>query len=246
MVTYSCERSEKNTSVSAPSPGQADHVLDLVGRPPRRPARRGRRERRSRASTRVTPSISTSIGQRRAAGQGRAGRLHDAPPVGVAAVQSGLDQRRVGHRAGHRLDAPRGGRRARPRAPPAGPPRRRRRSAAPAGAAARPAPRRSAARRRSRAPRATPLAPLAIRITVSLVDSCPSTEMRSKERFTHTPSSSSAVSALERGVGLHEAQHRGEARRDHARALALGAEAHAPRPTGAPTASRACRARRWS
>ena len=30
--------------------------------------------------------------------------------------------------------------------------------------------------------------------TVSLVDSCPSTEMRSKERFTHTPVSSSIVS----------------------------------------------------
>ena len=40
----------------------------------------------------------------------------------------------------------------------------------------------------------TPLAPLAIRIAVSLVESWPSTEMRSKERFTHTPSSRSAVS----------------------------------------------------
>ncbi len=33
----------------------------------------------------------------------------------------------------------------------------------------------------------------------------------------------------ERGVGLHEAEHRGEARRDHAGALALGAEAHGAR-----------------
>ena len=40
---------------------------------------------------------------------------------------------------------------------------------------------------------ATPLAPEAIRITVSLVESCPSTEMRSNERFTQTPSSRSAV-----------------------------------------------------
>ena len=40
----------------------------------------------------------------------------------------------------------------------------------------------------------TSLAPEAIRIAVSLVESCPSTEMRSKERFTHTPSSRSAVS----------------------------------------------------
>ena len=42
---------------------------------------------------------------------------------------------------------------------------------------------------------ATPLAPEHMRIAVSLVESCPSTEMRSKERFTHTPSSRSAVSA---------------------------------------------------
>ena len=41
---------------------------------------------------------------------------------------------------------------------------------------------------------ATPLAPEHCRITVSFVDSCPSTEMRSKERLTQTPSSSSAVS----------------------------------------------------
>jgi hypothetical protein len=39
IVTYSCERSEKNTSASAPSPGQADRVLDLV-------AGHGLRERR--------------------------------------------------------------------------------------------------------------------------------------------------------------------------------------------------------
>ena len=41
---------------------------------------------------------------------------------------------------------------------------------------------------------ATPLAPEQIRITVSFVDSWPSTEMRSNERLTQTPSSSSAVS----------------------------------------------------
>ena len=40
----------------------------------------------------------------------------------------------------------------------------------------------------------TPLAPDAIRIAVSLVESWPSTEMRSKERLTQTPSSRSAVS----------------------------------------------------
>jgi len=40
----------------------------------------------------------------------------------------------------------------------------------------------------------TPEAPLASRNTVSLVDSWPSTEMRSNERFTHTPVSRSTVS----------------------------------------------------
>ena len=40
----------------------------------------------------------------------------------------------------------------------------------------------------------TPLAPDAIRITVSFVESWPSTVMRSNERFTQTPSSRSAVS----------------------------------------------------
>src|SRR3954447_17843002 len=41
----------------------------------------------------------------------------------------------------------------------------------------------------------TPLSPDACRITVSLVESCPSTDTRSNERATHTPSSRSAVSA---------------------------------------------------
>ena len=44
--------------------------------------------------------------------------------------------------------------------------------------------------------RSTPLAPEHCRITVSLVESWPSTEMRSNERLTQTPSSRSAVSAL--------------------------------------------------
>ena len=65
-----------------------------------------------------------------------------------------------------------------------------------------------------------------MRIAVSLVESCPSTEMRSNERFTHTPSSRSAVSGAERRVGLHEAQHRREAGLDHPRALGLRAQAH--------------------
>ena len=42
----------------------------------------------------------------------------------------------------------------------------------------------------------TPLPPLAWMIAVSFVESCPSTEIRSKLRFTHTPSSRSAVSGV--------------------------------------------------
>ena len=81
---------------------------------------------------------------------------------------------------------------------------------------------------------------------MSLVESCPSTEARSKERLTHTPSSRSAVSARERGVGLDEAEHRGEARRDHPGALALGAQAHRARRAARPRGWRASRTRRSS
>ena len=75
---------------------------------------------------------------------------------------------------------------------------------------------------------ATPLAPEHMRIAVSLVESWPSTEMRSNERLRQTPSSRSAVSRRQRGVGLHEAQHRREGRRDHPGALGLRAQAHGP------------------
>ena len=53
-----------------------------------------------------------------------------------------------------------------------------------------------------------------------------------------TPSSRSAVSGVERRVGLHEAQHRREVRRDHPRALALGAQPHRRR-AGSSTSSAA-------
>ena len=80
---------------------------------------------------------------------------------------------------------------------------------------------------------------------MSLVESWPSTEMRSNERLTQTPSSRSAVSACERRVGLHEAEHRREAGLDHPRALGLGAD-RAPCPTAARRrASAASRTRPW-
>ena len=61
---------------------------------------------------------------------------------------------------------------------------------------------------------------------MSLVESCPSTETRSNERATHTPSSRSAVSARQRRVGLDEAEHRRERGRDHPRALGLRGQPH--------------------
>ena len=92
----------------------------------------------------------------------------------------------------------------------------------------------------------TPLAPEHIRIAVSLVESCPSTEARSKERLTHTPSSRSAVSALSAASVCDEAEHRREARRDHAGALALRAQAHRARTAARPRGWRASRTRRSS
>ena len=194
IVTYSCERSEKNTSASAPSPGSptvystsspataAASARLVVGHAPRRPRRP------------ATSSIQMSTRQRGRVVHRLADRLRDPAPVGVAAVQRGLDQRRVGDRPrrrdhvrlvaavdDHAADAPRR-------------PRRRARSASPGAAAGSRAPRRSAPRPRTPARSARRSRREAIRIAVSLVESCPSTEMRSKERLTQTPSSRSAVS----------------------------------------------------
>ena len=81
---------------------------------------------------------------------------------------------------------------------------------------------------------------------MSLVDSCPSTETRSNERFTHTPEQQVGGLGLQRRVGLDEAQHRGEARRDHPGALALGAQAHRAPTAARPRGWRASRTRRSS
>ena len=74
--------------------------------------------------------------------------------------------------------------------------------------------------------------------TESLVESWPSTEIRSNERSTAASSRRSSVCASTRSVGLDEAEHRGERRRDHPRALRLGAEPHRRRPTATPRGSR--------
>ena len=174
------------------------------------------------------PSIAMSTGSGAVSSSAAADRLHDAAPVGVAAVQRGLDQRRVGDRARHRLDA------------------------APVAAAHDDAPdalgalavaddvqRELAQQRVERLAEAqlvlglrrdaTPLAPEAIRITVSLVESWPSTVMRSNERLTHTPSSRSAVSGASAASVCTKQSIVAKFGCDHPGALGLRAEAHRPR-----------------
>ena len=122
-----------------------------------------------------------------------AGRLQDAAEVGVAAVERRLDERRVGHRAGHRLDRV---------GPPVTTTRPTRRAPSPSWTISSASWRSSAS---SASPSAsssadsgstrTPDAPFASATTVSLVESWPSTLMRSNERFTHTPVRRSSVSA---------------------------------------------------
>ena len=150
--------------------------------------------------------------QRRGAGQRGADGLGDAAPVGVAAVQRRLDQRRVGDGAGGGVDRRLVAAVDDDAADPARRPRRRARSAARAGAAARRAPRRSAARRRTRArpSRRSPRWPSGS--TVSLVESWPSTRDAVEGALDAHAEQQVGRLGRERGVGLHEAQHRGEAR----------------------------------
>ncbi len=151
------------------------------------------------------------------AGERHPRRLGDPAPVRVAAVEGGLDQRRVGDRAGDALGLARASRPRRPRSARRGSrPRRRRRSRARAGAGR---------RRAAPAGSSRPLVPLACSITVSLVLICPSTVIRSNDDATARRSSPAGI--LDDGVGLHEAEHGREARLDHPRALRLGGERHA-------------------
>src|SRR2546423_9525536 len=84
--------------------GQPDHVLDLVA---------GDRldegvgvVGQGRAGGADLDALDGDVErQRRGAGQRRADGLRDAPPVGIAAVQRGLHERRVRHRARGGLDA---------------------------------------------------------------------------------------------------------------------------------------------
>ena len=193
IVMYSWPRSEKKTSVSAPSPGSP--ISNSTSSPA---TARGERRRvvaappRRRADR--VPSIAMSSASGRRARQRRADRLRDPAPVRVAAVQRGLDERRVGDRARDALDAL-GVAAAHDDAPDA--PR--------ALAVADDEQRELAQQRVERLAEAQLVLALgldahaararAMRIAVSFVESWPSTEMRSNERLTQTPSSRSAVSA---------------------------------------------------
>ena len=73
---------------------------------------------------------------------------------------------------------------------------------------------------------------------MSLVESWPSTEMRSNERFTQTPSSRSAVSGCSAASVCDEAEHGREARRDHPRALRLRADRTVPDGSATSSVSR--------
>ena len=205
--------------------GQPDDVLDLVAATAAASAAASCGTATPPAHT-CTPSIQMSNGSGAVPGSAAPTACAMRPQLGSPPCSAALTS---GELATARRDALDGLRRAPPcdvHAPDRAPrPRRRARSAARAGAARSRAPRRSRSSSSDSGATITPLAPDAIRIAVSLVESWPSTEMRSNERLTQTPSSRSAVSGSQRRVGLDEAEHRREARLDHPRALGLRADA---------------------
>ena len=103
IVTYSCPRSEKKTSVSAPSPGSVDLVLDLR-------AGGGRVQRvhvvgHRRAVAAQRDALDRDVErERRRRPAWPADGLRDPPPVRVGAVQRGLHERRVRDGARAALD----------------------------------------------------------------------------------------------------------------------------------------------
>ena len=147
------------------------------------------------------------------------GRLRDPAPVRVAAVERGLDQRRVGDRAGDPLGLVLG-------SPP-----RRPRSAPPCVAPSPSATISSASCSRIASSRPSgsgaPAAPVACSSTVSLVLIWPSTVIRSNEPLDGGAQRRLGVGDL--GVGLHEAEHGREPGLHHPRPLRLGGDGHPAR-----------------
>ena len=157
---------------------------------------------------------------------GPAGRGDDAAPVGIAAVDGGLHERRVGdrlappaaHRRSSRAPVTRDRDRAWSRL------RRRARCPAPARGDTCEQPveqRRIAAPRRS----STPLAPLASAKTQSLVEHSPSTVMALNVSRADVDERAVQQRRRHRGIGREEAEHRRHVRLDHARALGHAADA---------------------
>ena len=196
MVTYSCERSEKKTSASAPSPGSTTSYS--TSSPADRLGQRGDVER-DRHPRRAHLHVLDERCPARAA-PCRAARAPTAcairpqfgsPPCSAAFTSGELATARAARRDD--VVAARRGRRTRPIALGAlavAHDVQRELAQRPVQRLAEPA-----SRPRVCGSTDTPDAPEAWRITVSLVESCPSTETRSNERSTHTPSSRSAVSA---------------------------------------------------
>src|SRR5919204_2063043 len=193
IVTYSWLRSEKKTSVSAPSPGRSTTYSTSSPATFSASSAWSKSTAAPRAQTR-TPSIVTSTASGAVSGRAMPTDCTIRPQLGSppcrAALTSGelATARAASSTAG--ACPPRTTTRPTRLAPS---PSRTMLSASWRKSASSAWPKRSSPS--DSGSTATPLSPEHMRITVSLVDSCPSTEMRSNERLTHTPSRRSAVSA---------------------------------------------------
>ena len=224
-VTYSCERSEKKTSASAPSPGSATSYS--TSSPATASASAGHVVARRRARRADLHALDRDVQrQRRGVVQRGADRLRDPAPVRVPAVQRGLDQRRVRDRARRRC--PR-----RPSSPP-------RTTTRPIRLEPSPSRTMSSASLRSAQSSASPKRSLVLGLRLDrhaararrlqdhgvvggelAVDARPGRTSAPRTRR----AAGRAVSGVKRSVGLDEAEHRRERRRDHPRALGLRASA---------------------
>src|SRR3954463_6057825 len=205
-------------------PGEANDVLDLLARDALGERRKVERPRRAARADRHALDRDVHL-ERRGVGERAADGLGDAAPVGVAAVEGRLDERRVRHGAGRPLDG---------RAVAAGHDD----AADPLGALAvaddlerELAPGRGEGLAEGELVRRLGLDPHAARAAGHEQDRVVRRELavdadaveRALDRH---PEQEVGGLARERRVGLHEAEHRREARLDHAGALGLRAEPH--------------------
>ena len=224
IVTYSCERSEKKTSVSAPSPGMP--TVYSTSSPETACSSAGRSNGTAAPLEQTwTSSIQMSSGSGAVSGSAAPTAWAMRPQLGSPPWSAALTS---GELATARATASTVG-----SWPPLTTTRPTRRAPSPSrtiSSASRRSTASSASPKRSSSSDSgaifTPLAPLAIRIAVSLVESWPSTEMRSKERFTHTPSSRSAVSGSSAASVWTKQSIVAKLGRDHPGALGLRGQAH--------------------